>query len=60
LRFPSLSFRVDLTGHCAEGGGSEVLMQVTRSVSARIRKWLGQLGKRLPAKAPYGAGAWGR
>jgi hypothetical protein len=24
LRFPSLSFRVDLTGHCAEGGGSEV------------------------------------
>jgi len=60
LRLPSLSFRDDLTGHCAEGGGSEVLMQVTRSVSARIRKWLGQLGKRLPAKAPYGAGAWGR
>ena len=58
-RLPSLSFRDDLTGHCAEGGGSEVLMQVARSVSARIRKWLGLLGKR-PAKAPYGAGAWGR
>jgi len=59
LRFPSLSFRVDLTGHCAEGGGSEVLMQVTRSLSARIRTWSGLLGKR-PAKVPYGAGAWGR
>lgn len=59
LRLPSLSFRLDLTGHCAEGGGSEVLMQVMRSLSARIRKWLGRLGKR-PAKAPYGAGAWGR
>ena len=59
LRFPSLSFRVDLTGHCAEGGGSEVLMQVTRSLSARIRKWLGQL-RRSPAKSPHGAGAWGR
>ena len=57
---PSLSFRVDLTGHCAEGGGSEVLMQVTRSVSARIRKWLGLLGKRPAAKVPFGAGAWGR
>jgi len=34
-------------------------MQITRSWSARIRKWLGLLGKR-PAKAPYGAGAWGR
>ena len=56
---PSLSFRVDLTGHCAEGGGSEVLMQVTRSLSARIRKWLGLLGRK-PAKTPYGAGAWGR
>jgi hypothetical protein len=32
LRLPSLSFRVDLTGHCAEGGGSEVLMQVTRTL----------------------------
>ena len=40
-------------------GGREVLMQVTRSVSARIRKWLGLLGKR-PAKVPYGAGAWSR
>jgi len=59
LRFPSLSFRVDLTGHCAEGGGSEVLMQVARSLSARIRKWLGQL-RRSPAKSPHGAGAWGR
>ena len=59
LLFPSLSFRVDLTGHCAEGGGSEVLMQVMRSLSARIRKWLGLLGKK-PAKVPYGAGAWGR
>jgi hypothetical protein len=59
LRFPSLSFRVDLSGHCAEGGGSEVLMQVTRSLSARIRKWLGRFGKR-PASEPYGAGAWGR
>jgi hypothetical protein len=57
---PSLSFRVDLTGHCAEGGGREVLMNVTHSVSARIRKWLGLLGKRPAAKAPYGAGAWGR
>jgi hypothetical protein len=57
--FPSLSFRVDLTGHCAEGGGSEVLMQVTASLSARIRKWLGRFGKR-PASEPYGAGAWGR
>jgi hypothetical protein len=34
-------------------------MQVTHSLSARIRKWLGLLGKR-PAKAPYGAGASGR
>jgi hypothetical protein len=34
-------------------------MQITRSLSARIRKWLGLLGKR-PAKSPYGAGAWGR
>ena len=59
LRFPSLSFRVDLTGHCAEGGGSEVLMQVAASLSARIRKWLGGFGKR-PANEPYGAGAWGR
>jgi hypothetical protein len=57
LPFPSLSFRVDLTGHCAEGGGSEVLMQVTRSLSARIRSWLGRFGKR-PARQPYGAGAW--
>jgi len=48
-----------VAGHCAEGGGSEVLMQVTRSLSARIRKWLGLLGRR-PAKVPYGAGAWGR
>jgi hypothetical protein len=56
---PSLSYRVDPTGHCAEGGGSEVLMQVTRSLSARIRKWLGLLGRK-PAKTPYGAGAWGR
>jgi hypothetical protein len=31
-------------------------MQITLSVSARIRKWLGLLGKR-PAKVPYGAGA---
>jgi hypothetical protein len=59
LRFPSLSFRVDLTGHCAEGGESEVLMQVTRSLAARIRKWLGALGRK-PSKLPYGAGAWGR
>jgi hypothetical protein len=57
--FPEPLFRLDLTGHCAEGGGSEVLMQVTRSLSARIRKWLGLLGKG-PAKVPYGAGAWGR
>jgi len=41
-----------------EGGGSEVPMQIRRSLSAKIRKWLG-LGKR-PTKAPYGAGAWGR
>jgi hypothetical protein len=59
IAFPSLSFRVDLTGHCAEGGGSEVPMQITRSLSARIRKWLGLPGKR-PATVPYGAGAWGR
>jgi hypothetical protein len=58
--YPILSFRLDRRGQCAKGGGSEVLMQVTRSLSARIRKWLGQLGKRPPAKAPYGAGAWGR
>ena len=56
---PEPLFRLDLTGHCAEGGGSEVPMQITRSLSARIRKWLGLLGKR-PAKVPYGAGAWGR
>ena len=37
----------------------EVLMQVTRSVSAKIRRWLGLLGKRR-ANVPYGAGAWGR
>jgi hypothetical protein len=36
-----------------------MLMQVTRSLSARIRKWLGLLGKR-PATVPFGAGAWGR
>lgn len=56
---PSLSSRVDLTGHCAEGGGREVLMQVTRSLAARIRKWLGRFGKRR-SEASYGAGAWGR
>jgi hypothetical protein len=39
-----------------EGGGSEVTMQVRRSLSAKIRKLLG-LGKR-PIKAPYGPGAW--
>ena len=56
-RFPSLSFRLDLTGHCAEGGGSEVLMQVA-SLSARIRMWLGLVGT-APAKVPdNGAGAW--
>jgi hypothetical protein len=59
IAFPEPLFRLVLTGHCAEGGGSEVLMQVTRSLSARIRKWLGLLGKK-PAKVPYGAGAWGR
>jgi hypothetical protein len=57
--FPEPLFRLDLTGHCAEGGGNEVLMQITRSVSAKIRKWLGLLGKRS-AKTPYGAGAAGR
>jgi len=36
-----------------------VLMQVTRSLSATIRKWLGHL-RRSPAKSPFGAGAWGR
>jgi hypothetical protein len=56
---PEPLFRLDLTGHCAEGGGNEVLMQITRSVSAKIRKWLGLLGKRS-AKTPYGAGAAGR
>jgi len=56
---PEPLFPRDLTGHCAEGGGSEVLMQVTRSLSARIRKWLGHL-RRSPAKSPHGAGAWGR
>jgi hypothetical protein len=60
-RLPSLVpeplFRVDLIGHCAEGGGSEVLMQVTRTLAARIRKWLEGLLGRRPAKAPYGAGA---
>jgi hypothetical protein len=60
LRLPSLSFRLDLTGHCAEGGGSEVLMQIAHSLSARIRKWLGGLLGKRPARAPYGAGAWGR
>ena len=60
MTFPEPLFRVDLSGHCAEGGGSEVLMQVTRSLSARIRRWLeGLLGKK-PAKMPYGAGALGR
>ena len=53
---PILSFRLDRRGHCAKGGGSEVLMQVTRSVRAKIRKWLGRLGGN-PVKAPYGPGA---
>jgi hypothetical protein len=35
-------------------------MQIARSLSARIRKWLGGLLGKRPAKAPYGAGAWGR
>ena len=56
---PEPLFPLCLTGHRAEGGGSEVLMQVTRSLSARIRRWLGGvLGKR-PANPPYGAGASG-
>ena len=44
--------------HCVKGGGSEVLMQVTRSVRAKIHKWLGRLG--LLGKnpvVPYGPGA---
>jgi len=49
---PSLLFRVDLTGRCAEGGGSEVPMQVLSSYSARFRKWLGQLGKKQSPEAP--------
>jgi hypothetical protein len=59
LRSPSLSFALSSLATAPRGGGSEVLMQVTRSLSARIRKWLGLLGKK-PAKVPYGAGAWGR
>jgi hypothetical protein len=56
---PILSFRLDRRGHCAKGGGSEVLMHVTRSVRAKIRKWLGRLGLlgRDPVRPPYGAGA---
>ena len=42
--------------HCAKGGGSEVLMQVTRDLRAKIRKRLGLLF-RDPVKAPYGLGA---
>jgi hypothetical protein len=39
----------------AKGGGSEVPMQVMRSLAAKIRKWLG-LDKR-PVGKPYGTGA---
>ena len=46
LCFPSLSFRVDLTGHCAEGGGSEVPMQVTRSLCASLPKNLSVLDRK--------------
>ena len=53
--FPILSFRFDRRGHRAKGGESEVLMQVTRSLGAKIRKWLG-LGK-SPVKLPHGTGA---
>jgi hypothetical protein len=57
---PEPLFPLCLTGHRAEGGGSEVLMQVTRSLSARIRTWLGGVFGKRRAKTPYGAGAWGR
>jgi len=56
--FLSLSFRVDPPQATAPRAAEvEVLMQVTHSLSATIRKWLGRLG-RQPANAPYGAGAW--
>jgi len=57
--FPSLSFRVELTGHCAEGGGSEVLYAGQAWLVREDPKWLGQL-RRKAATVPYGAGAWGR
>ncbi len=34
-------------------------MQVTRSLSARIRRWLGELFPKKQAKVPYGAGSEG-
>ena len=57
--FPKPLFRVDLTGHCAEGGGNRGANADRAQLVRGDPEVVGRRGKR-PAEVPHGAGEWGR